>query len=115
MDEDGEAHTLGLLAELREMAEEISEGHMDYAQRFHDLLQKISNPNLPDVATGFGFRVIGLKEGTAIQKRTIAVCANVTIARAAWECARKIFPEDRWILTWGGMVQYDSKPLKIGK
>jgi hypothetical protein len=24
-------------------------------------------------------------------------------------------PEDRWILTWGGMVQYDSKPLKIGE
>jgi hypothetical protein len=40
--------------------------------------------------------------------RTIAVCANITIAIAAWECACKIFPKDRWFLTWGGMVQYDS-------
>ena len=30
---DGEAVTLGILQELREMAEEISHGHMDYAAR----------------------------------------------------------------------------------
>jgi hypothetical protein len=43
-----------------------------------------------------------------LQAGPIAVCANITIAIAAWECAVKIFPNDRWILTWGGMVQYDS-------
>jgi hypothetical protein len=45
---------------------------------------------------------------TGARGRTIAVCANITIAIAAWECACKIFPKDRWFLTWGGMVQYDS-------
>ena len=111
---DGEAQTLGLLTELRELAEEISHGHMDFAHRFHELLQRVKNPNIPDVAQDFGFRVIACKPGTATVIRIIAVCANIQIARAAWECACKIFPDDRWILTWGGMVQYNSKPLRPG-
>jgi len=114
-EEDGEAQTLGLLVELRELAEEISQGHMDYAHRFHELLARVRNPNLPAVAQDFGFQVIACKPGTGTITRTIAVCANIQIARAAWECACKIFPDDRWILTWGGMVQYDSKPLPQGR
>ena len=110
----GEVHTLGILRELREMAEEIGRGHKDYANRFHELLLKVANPNLPDVAKEMGFRVIALEPGTANQRRVVAVCTNASVAVAAWECARKIFPDDRWILTWGGMVQYDSKPPKIG-
>lgn len=108
MIEDGEAHTIGLLQELRELAEQISDGHMDYAQKFHELLQKVRNPNLPDVATDFGFRVFSMEPEVGERGRTIAVCANITIAVAAWECACKIFPKDRWIVTWGGLVQYDS-------
>ena len=107
MDEDGEAHTLGILKELRKLAEEIGHGHSDYSHRFHELLRKVNNPNLPDVAAEFGFRVFA-KEGLN-QTRTIAVCSNITVAVAAWECAKKIFPNDRWLLTWGGMVQYDSE------
>jgi len=70
-EEDGEAHTLGLLKELRALAEEIGHGHMDYAHKFHELLQTIKNPNLPDVAKDFGFRVLSCNEfgGTG---RTIA-------------------------------------------
>jgi hypothetical protein len=108
-EENGEAHTLGLLRELRELAEEISDGHMDYAHRFHELLRRVRNPNLPDVAQDFGFKVISCQPGTGTMTRTVAVCANVTIARAAWDCACKIFPNERWILTWGGMVQFDSE------
>jgi hypothetical protein len=59
--EDGEAQTLGLLTELRELAEEISHGHMDFAHRFHELLQRVKNPNIPDVAQDFGFRVFACK------------------------------------------------------
>jgi hypothetical protein len=105
--EDGEAQTLRLLKELRELADEISDGHLDYAHRFHELLQSVQNPNLPDVARDFGFTVLS-KDRTGSRGRTIAVCANITIAIAAWECACKIFPNDQWLLTWGGMVQYDS-------
>jgi hypothetical protein len=109
-EEDGEAHTLGLLNELRALAEEIGHGHMVYGHKFHELLQTIKNPNLPDVAKDFGFHVLSCNEfgGTG---RTIAVCSNVTIAIAAWECACKIFPNDRWLLLWGGMVQHGSERL----
>jgi hypothetical protein len=112
---DGEAVTLGILRELRDLADEIRRGHSDYAHRFHELLLKVSNPNLPDVAAEMGFRVIALEPGTANHRRLVALSANASVAIAAWECARKIFPEDRWILTWGGMVQRDSMPLKIGE
>lgn len=57
---------------------------MDYAHRFHELLQCVRNPNMPDVANDFGFRVIACKPGTGTMTRTIAVCANATIAAAAW-------------------------------
>ena len=114
LEPDGEAVTLGILQELRETAEEISHGHMDYAARFHELLQKVANPNLPDVAQEMGFRVISLHHPSG-HKRTVAFCSNMTVARAAWDCARKIFPEDRSILTWGGMIQYDSRPPRPGE
>jgi hypothetical protein len=58
---------------------------------------------VPDVAKDFGFTVVSVKETKGGTARTIAVCANVTIAIAAWECACRIFPKDRWLLTWGGM------------
>ena len=107
--EDGEQHTLGILKELRELAEEISDGHMDYAHRFHELLQKVYNPNLPDVAKDFGFSVVSTKPEIGGVARTIAICANVSVAVAAWECACKIFPSDRWLVLWGGTVRYDSR------
>lgn len=85
---------------------------MDGAKRFHALLLRVRFPNIPDVAAEFGFKVIACEPGTGTTTRTIAVCANASIAVAAWECACKIFPDDRWLTTWGGRVMRDSKPLK---
>src|SRR5687768_11243848 len=68
-DNRSEACTLGILRELREMAEEIGRGHTGYANRFHELLQKVANPNLPEVAREMGFRVIALEPGTSNQRR----------------------------------------------
>ena len=92
-----ETHTLGLLRELRELAEEISGGHSDYAERFQRILQAVKHPALPDVAKGFGFTVRS-------DSRTLAVCSNLEIARAAYDCACKIYPKDDWVLLWGGMI-----------
>src|SRR5690349_18636051 len=97
-DDGGEAHTLGLLRELRDLAREISDGHMDYAGRFHQLLQSVHNPNLPEVATEFGFSIRSVDPQAGGVARTVAVCVNIQIAIAAWECACKIFPNDRWLL-----------------
>jgi hypothetical protein len=33
------------------------------------------------------------------QTRTLTVCSNITVAIAAWERAKKIFPNDKWLLT----------------
>lgn len=107
-EEDGEAHTLRLLKELQKLASEIAGNHDHYASQFHELLRQVHNPNLPDVAKDFGFSVRSTNPDTGGVARTLAVCANITIAIAAWECACKIFPNDRWLLLWGGMVQYDS-------
>ena len=107
-EEDGEAHTLGILRDLRQLASEIANNHDHYAHQFHELLQSACNPNLPDVAKDFGFTVFSHAGETGARGRTIAVSSNITVAIAAWECACKIFPKDRWFLTWGGMVQYDS-------
>lgn len=59
-----------------------------------------------DVAKNFGFTVKS-------NSRTLAVCSNLEIARAAWECACKIFPRETWVLLWGGMLIADSdQPAK---
>lgn len=101
IEENGEAHTLGILRELRELAKEISDGHMDYAHRFHELIQTACNPNLPDVAKDFGFKVFfSTMEQVGARGRTIAVCANITIAIAAWECACMI---------WDGAVRFRTR------
>lgn len=89
-DEDTEAHTLGILRELREMAKEISHGHMDYANRFHEVLQSLANPNLPEVAKELQYGVTAYALGTRQRICVIAVCGNPTVARAAYECACKI-------------------------
>jgi hypothetical protein len=112
--EDGEAQTLGILRELREMAEEISHGHMDYAHRFHQVLQSLKNPNLPDVAKDLQYSVRAYKRGTSELTRIIAVCGNPSVARAAYECATKLFPNERWLLLWGGSVMDQSERLPLG-
>lgn len=112
--EDGEAHTLGILRELRAMAEEIGRGHMDYAERFHCVLESLKNPNLPDVANGLQYSVRAYQKGTRQLTRVIAVCGNPTVARAAYECAAKIFPDARWTLCWGGYVMDESERLPLG-
>jgi hypothetical protein len=107
-EEDGEAHTLRLLRELRDFAKEVSDGHMDYAERFHQLLQSVQNPNLPDVAKEFGFSVRSVDPEAGGVARTVAVCVNISIAVAAWACACKIYPNDRWLLPgagWSNTIQ----------
>jgi hypothetical protein len=114
-EDDGEAITLGILRELREMAEEISRGHMEYAGRFHRVLESLKNPNLADVANGLQYSVRSYERGTRQLTRVIAVCGNPTIARAAFECACKLFPNERWTLCWSGYVMDESERLPLGE
>ena len=96
------------------MAEEISHGHMDYAERFHQVLESLKNPNLPDVAKDLQYSARAYKRGTSELTRVIAVCGNPTVARAAYECAIKLFPNERWVLMWGGYLMDQSERLPLG-
>lgn len=109
--EDGEAHTLGLLKELRELAQQASDSTADIAARFHELLRSVSSSNTPDVPKGLSFRVMSRDKAGEVQ-RVIAVCGNIEIARAAFETAKRIFPNDRWVLLWGAYVSDDTHPEK---
>lgn len=114
-EEHGEAYTLGLLRELRELCTEAAQSQNHYARRFHDLLHSISSSNTPDVAKELTFRVEGYLNGTREHFRTISLNGNAEVARAAYETTKKLFPNDRWLLIWGGYVMEDSKPIKDWK
>jgi hypothetical protein len=49
MDEEGDAHTHGLLLELRNLCTKIAEHHHAYAAELHRLLQQVHNPNLHEL------------------------------------------------------------------
>jgi len=91
-----------------DLVKEISDGHMDYAEKFDDLLQSACNPNLPTVAKDFGFTVLSTEVETGARGRTIAVCANITVALAAWECACSQRPLASH-LRWNGRVRFSSE------
>ena len=48
--EEGDRYTLGLLLELRKLANEAADANSSLANRFHELLRSVSNPNAPEVA-----------------------------------------------------------------
>jgi hypothetical protein len=40
--------------------------------------------------------------------RTLSLNGNIELARAAFETARKIYPNDRLVLLWGSYVVEDT-------
>ena len=113
-EEDGERHTLGLLLQLRELCEKAADTQDDLAWRLHELLRSISSSNTPDVAAELTFRVEGFIGRSSMPMRTMSLNGNITVARAAYEATLKLYPNDRWILTWGGVVVADSMPPTPG-
>jgi hypothetical protein len=111
----GEARAMLLLQELRDLAEEMSWDNSTYASRVHDLQEKIRHLDICGIDKEMGFRVVAYRAGTREIERTIAACSNADIAIAAYARALEIYPDYRWLLLWGGMVQRDSKPLPLGE
>jgi hypothetical protein len=107
--EDGDRHTLGLLLELRALAREAAASSDDLAQRFHDLLRSVSNPNVQDVAKELPFKVRQFAGDELL--RTLSLNGNIELARGAFEVAKKIYPNDRLVLLWGNWVVEDTNPL----
>jgi hypothetical protein len=63
-DDDGDAHTLGLLVELRALCQKIVDHNNGYAIEAHRLLQQLSNPNLHGLGDELHFSVVQLGPAT---------------------------------------------------
>jgi hypothetical protein len=105
--EDGDRHTLALL-ELRELAREASDTTDVLAQRFQALLRSVSNPNAADLAKELPFKVRQFKGKSGELLRTLSLNGNIELARAAFETAKWIYPNDRLVLLWGSYVVDDT-------
>ena len=96
---------------MRKAALDAAAANDDIAARFHELLRSISNPNAPDVAKELPFKVRGFVGRSEEPLRTISLNGNIEVARAAFETAKRLYPNDRWVLLWGSWVVEDSMPL----
>lgn len=109
--EAGDRHTLGLLLELKALAKEASETNSELTDRFHQLLQSVSNPNSADVAKDLPFKVRQFIGKSDELLRTLSLNGNIELARGAFEVAKRIYPNDRLVLLWGNWVVEDTNPL----
>jgi hypothetical protein len=120
MEDEGDAHTLGLLVDLRDLCLKIADNHHSYASQLHDLLQQVQNPNLHGLDKNMGFRVVQ-HEGTTPSdqwpemRRMLSINCSMTLARAAFNAAVKAYPNQRIILKWGALVEDEYDPPKETK
>ncbi len=105
---------LGLLLELRKLTTEAANANSILADRFHELLRSVSNPNAPEVAKELPFKVRQFVGHSDNLLRTVSLNGNIDLARAAFDVAKKIYPEDRSVLLWGSWVVEDSRPIESG-
>ena len=108
--EEGDRYTLGLLLELRKLAKKAADANDGLAAEFHELLRSVANPNAPELAKDLPFKVRSFAPGSQEALRTISLNGNIEIARAAFDAARKLYPNDRWVLLWGSWVVDDTMP-----
>ena len=109
MEDEGDAHTLGLLVDLRKLCSRIGDEHRRMASELHDLLRQVQNPNVHGLDRELGFRVQQLDEKGNPESwpelfRLLSLNCSMTLARAAFEAACKCYPNKRLVLKWGGVV-----------
>ena len=109
-DDKGEAQTLGLLIELRDLCTRIADQHYDGANELHDLLQKIARPNLPDIPEELSFKVEQRHKTDRVVIRLMALTGNADVAVAAFDAAVKTAPGEAWTLSNGVFTMRDYRP-----
>jgi hypothetical protein len=115
-DDEGDAYTLGLLLDLRNLCMRIAEHHDTYAADLHRLLQQVHNPNLHDIDRELSFRVVELGPGYyGDTLRTVSANANLRLGHAALREAVKLNPNRSWLLKYPGGVagRYDPPGMKM--
>ena len=116
-EDEGDAHTLGLLVDLRNLCTRFGEEHHGMASELHDFLRQVQNPNVHGLNKELTFRVEQLDEkgdpdGWPELFRSLSLNCSITLARAAFEAACKCYPNRRLILKWGGVVVERYEPSK---
>jgi hypothetical protein len=117
-EDDGDAHTLGLLVDMRDLCTKIAEEHHHYAAQLHELLRQVKNPNVHGLDKELTFRVEQLQLGEPDQYaetlRAMSLNSNMALARAAFGAAVKHYPNQRWILKWAAQIveRYDPPAMK---
>ena len=115
-EDGGDALTLGLLVELRDLCQKVAYENEGFAIEVHRLLQQLANPNLHGLDSELHFRVLQLGPGYyGPTLRVISANANSTMGHAAFDAAIKHNPKCRWMLKWGGgaAARYDPPGMDV--
>lgn len=115
MEDEGDAHTLDLLTDLRNLCDEINAAHGSFTARLNDLMRQVANPNVHGLDRELTYRVMQLEvtdEQYPETRRAISLNGSGPVARAAFHAAVKAYPTRRWVLRWGMMVMERYDPPK---
>ena len=114
-EDEGDAHTLGLLLDMRELCTRIAEEHHGYAAQLHDLVRQIQNPNVHGLDKEMGFRIEDIGDGELPSiNRAISLNCSAEVAHGAFAAATKAYPNRRMRLKWGAYIIETYEPKKIG-
>jgi len=115
MEDEGDAHTVDLLNDMRRLCDEMGASFDRFHTRFWELKQAISNPNTHGLSKELTYKVMQL-ETTDIRYpetlRTISLNGSGPVARGAFFAAVKAYPTRTWVLRWGMMVMERYDPPK---
>jgi hypothetical protein len=115
-EDEGDAHTLGLLVELRALCQKIADHNDGYGHEVHRLLQQLYNPNLHVLDRDLSYRVLQLGSGYYGETlRTVSANSNLTLGHAALDAAVKQNPKSSWLLKYPGGVagRYDPPGMNV--
>ena len=115
MEDEGDADTLGLLVDMRDLCTKIAEEHHHYASQLHDPLRQVENPNVHGLDKHLTFRVEQLDERVPADQhpemfRSLSLNCSIDLARAAFAVACKRYPNGRLALKWGGYIVEKYEP-----
>ena len=97
-DREGEAHTIGLLLDLREVCARITQTHAHLSSELHEVLRSIANPNLFEVSQGPRFSIEQWSPEHNLCVRMLAVTNHLVISHMIFDKAVELYPKEEWRL-----------------
>ena len=114
-EDEGDALTLGLLVDLRNLCSRIGDEHHRMASALHDLLRQVQNPDVQALDKEATFRVEQLDEHPVRPVpgavRSLSLNCRQPSARGV-RAACRCYPNRRLILKWGAYILERYEPDK---